>query len=148
MGIFTLANSPSRLKGVGALPWLIKSGLSTTLFWPEVLGGLIGETFGYDDIFIIVRFFFAGTSTVLFSGIFLADGSEAFLVSTTFFISIVFFGELPSVFLLRRLYCRCTSKMEFSNAYCSAYSTSSLNFVWLRRKNSCSSWVRKIASLS
>jgi hypothetical protein len=68
MGIFTLANSPSRLKGVEALPWLINSSLSTTLFWSELLGGLIGETSGCDDLFKIVRFFFAGTSTVLFSG--------------------------------------------------------------------------------
>jgi hypothetical protein len=74
MGIFTLANSPSRLKGVGALPWLINSSLSTILFWPEVLGGLIGETSVRDDLFRIVRFFFMGTSTVLFSGIFSADG--------------------------------------------------------------------------
>jgi hypothetical protein len=102
MGIFTLANSPSRLKGVGALPCLINYGLSTIFFCPEVLGGLIGETSGYDNLFRIVRFFFSGASTVpfsgvfsaaLFSGIFSADGLKFFLVSTTFFVSIAFLGD-------------------------------------------------------
>ena len=157
MGIFILANSPSRLKGVGALPWQINSALSTIFFCSEVLGGLMGETSGYDGLFRMVRFFFMGASALLFSGIFLAvlfswvfsvDGSEVFLVSTTFFVSVVFFGEFPYVFLLRRLYCRCTSKIAFSKACCSASSASLLTFVWLRRKSYCSSWVRKIASLS
>ena len=144
MGIFIFSNSPSRLKGVGALTWLSSSGFSTIFFGSEVLGGLIGEASGCDGLFKMVMFFFKGVSALLFLGIFSVvvflgvfsvEGSGAFLVSTTFCVSVVFLEEVPSVFelpyvfLLCKLYCRCTSRIAFSKACCSASSASSLTFV-------------------
>jgi hypothetical protein len=129
MGIFTLANSPSRMKGVGALLWLNNSDLSTIVFWAEVFGGLVDETSVCVDLCKMVRFLFAGASTLPFSRIFLVEGSGAFLVSTTFFVLVTFFGEFSSVFLLHKLYYLCTSIMAFSNACCSVSSASSLTYV-------------------
>ena len=74
MRIFTLANSPLRLKRVGALLWLNNSDFSTSVFWPEVFGGLVDETSVYNDLFIIVRFLFAETSALPFSGLFSVEG--------------------------------------------------------------------------